>query len=443
MKYIHNGEIINPLWKESNYEKQEDLLTKGIVPEYSEINFSQYPRLADTENPMQRIWSDGAWIKVFLAYGCYWHKCEFCDTSLEYVNHYCMGETKKLFYGLKNQTEKTGVYGLHFVDEACPPVALEKFALLNCIQDGKPRFTYWGNIRFEKTFTKDLADLLSYGGLTGISAGIEIATGSGLSSVNKGTDMQNIVSDCCAFKEAGILIHSYMIFGFWNQSEQDLIDSMETLRQLFEEGLLNSAFWHKFTLTLHSTVYREWKEGKNSDLKPLPQKKDSFSENTIHYIGENKSEKYSDALNTSLSNWMIGKKISKDVCTWFNFKMPSPTVKKNYIHSLVNNYEKQKEKLFANTDDGLFVWLGGKVIILRSSNGTCQISWSYMDELLYADVVRVNIEKVASLLNSIRPENAEEDKSFGVKTNELIEVLGKGLFVQLRGKGLCKLLMKK
>ena len=441
IKYLHNGRIINPLWIESDYGKREDSFTKEIIPDFSEIDFSQYPRLADTNNPMQRIWSDGAWMKVFLAYGCYWHRCAFCDTSLEYVNHYCMNEIEKLFFGLKKQAKKTGVYGLHFVDEACPPVSLEKFALLNCMHEEKPRFTFWGNIRFEKTFTKDLVDLLSYGGLTGVSAGIEIATGSGLCSVNKGTNMQNIVNACCAFKEAGILIHSYMIFGFWNQSEQDLIDSMETLRQFFEEGLLDSAFWHKFTLTLHSTVYREWKAGKHSDLKPLPQKKNSFSENTVHYEGESKSEKYSNALNTSLSNWMKGNSISKDVRTWFEFKMPLPTVKKNYIHSLVNNYEKERNKQFASTDEGSFIWLGGKIIILKSANESCQLSWTYMGELLYADVAKNKAESISKLLYSMKPENYK-NKILRVNTTELINILGSELFIQLRGKGLCKLLSK-
>lgn len=444
IKYIHNGKIINPLWSDEFYEKKEDLLTKEIIPEFSEIDFSRYPRLADTDNPMQRIWSDGAWMKLFLAYGCYWHKCAFCDTSLEYVNHYCKNEINNLFYGIKKQAKKTGVYGLHFVDEACPPVSLEKFALLNCMDEQKPRFTFWGNIRFEKTFTKDLVDLLSYGGLTGVSAGIEIATGNGLCSVNKGTDMQNIVSACCAFKEAGILIHSYMIFGFWNQSEQDLIDSMETLRQFFEEGLLDSAFWHKFTLTLHSTVYFEWKEGKHPDLKPLPQKKNSFSENTIHYEGENKSEKYSYALNNSLSNWMKGNNLSEDVRTWFDFKMPLPSIKKNFIHCLVNNYEKEKNKQFANTEKGFFIWIGGKVIILKSANESCQLSWTYMGELLYADVTKNKAETIAKLLYSMKPENCSknENDSLGMSTNELIDILGKEIFVQLRGKGLCKLLSK-
>ena len=82
-----------------------------------------------------------------------------------------------------------------------------------------------------------MADILSYGGLTGVSGGIEIACGDGLLDVNKGIDIESLVSACAAFKEAGIRVHAYMIYGFYNETPQMLIDSAETLRQLFAAGL--------------------------------------------------------------------------------------------------------------------------------------------------------------------------------------------------------------
>ena len=96
--------------------------------------------------------------------------------------------------------------------------------------------TFWGNIRFEKTFSRDIADFLAYGGLIGVSAGLESATGNGLTKIHKGTDLDSIVSACCAFKEAGILVHAYMIYGYWNETPLDLINSMETLRQFYDNG---------------------------------------------------------------------------------------------------------------------------------------------------------------------------------------------------------------
>ena len=449
--YLKNGSVIIPLEKENEeykvlYKKEHEYIRK-ITPDYSHIDFTKYPRLADDTNPMHRIWNDGAWLKAYIAHGCYWHRCAFCDTTLDYVKDYCLTDINSLYDSLCVQAEKTGVHGIHFVDEACPPVALQNFALKNMAvkSSNKIPLTYWGNIRFEKTFDRDLADLLSAGGLTAVSAGIEIATGNGLSAVNKGTDMENIVNACCAFKEAGILIHSYMIFGFWSQSVQDLIDSMETLRQLFEAGLLDSAFWHKFTLTLHSTVYEEYKKGKYPELKILPQKKTQFAKNDLHFEGEEKSEKFSAPLNAALELWMHGEKLSKPVESYFPFKMPKPSIAKDYIASLIAKYEENRDRKFHKIPEQgskeKFVWLGGVPLLLDSSDKSkMQICWSYMGELLYADIEKPKAHEVVNILETISAKNYDSFDKDKFSAERIYSVLGKKLYKELRGKGLCSLI---
>ena len=449
--YLKNGSVIIRLEKENEeykvlYKKEHEYIRK-ITPDYSHIDFTKYPRLADDTNPMHRIWNDGAWLKAYIAHGCYWHRCAFCDTTLDYVKDYCLTDINSLYDSLCVQAEKTGVHGIHFVDEACPPVALQNFALKNMAvkSSNKIPLTYWGNIRFEKTFDRDLADLLSAGGLTAVSAGIEIATGNGLSAVNKGTDMENIVNACCAFKEAGILIHSYMIFGFWSQSVQDLIDSMETLRQLFEAGLLDSAFWHKFTLTLHSTVYEEYKKGKYPELKILPQKKTQFAKNDLHFEGEEKSEKFSAPLNAALELWMHGEKLSKPVESYFPFKMPKPSIAKDYIASLIAKYEENRDRKFHKIPEQgskeKFVWLGGVPLLLDSSDKSkMQICWSYMGELLYADIEKPKAHEVVNILETISAKNYDSFDKDKFSAERIYSVLGKKLYKELRGKGLCSLI---
>ena len=449
--YLKNGSVIIPLEKENEeykvlYKKEHEYIRK-ITPDYSHIDFTKYPRLADDTNPMHRIWNDGAWLKAYIAHGCYWHRCAFCDTTLDYVKDYCLTDINSLYDSLCVQAEKTGVHGIHFVDEACPPVALQNFALKNMAvkSSNKIPLTYWGNIRFEKSFDRDLADLLSAGGLTAVSAGIEIATGNGLSAVNKGTDMENIVNACCAFKEAGILIHSYMIFGFWSQSVQDLIDSMETLRQLFEAGLLDSAFWHKFTLTLHSTVYEEYKKGKYPELKILPQKKTQFAKNDLHFEGEEKSEKYSAPLNAALELWMHGEKLSKPVESYFPFKMPKPSIAKDYIASLIAKYEENRDRKFHKIPEQgskeKLVWLGGVPLLLDSSDKSkMQICWSYMGELLYADIEKPKAHEVVNILETISAKNYDSFDKDKFSAERIYSVLGKKLYKELRGKGLCSLI---
>ena len=438
--------------KESELINQvEKKIVRQITPDYESIDFSKYPRLADDKNSMHRIWNDGAWLKAYIAHGCYWHRCAFCDTSLDYVKDYCLTDVNNLFDRLCIQAKKTGVHGIHFVDEACPPISLQQFALRNISLKAKENhlvepLTFWGNIRFEKTFSRDLADLISAGGMTAVSAGIEIATSTGLDCVNKGTDIENIIFACCAFKEAGILIHSYMIFGFWNQTEQDLINSMETLRQMFEAGLIDSAFWHKFTLTKHSTVYEEYKRGKYPKLKIFQQSDEQFAKNDLHFEGEKKSEKYSLPLNVALENWMHLNKFEKPVETYFPFKMPRPTISKEFVRAVIQKYEKKQEEIFLKIPDTKekFVWLGGKILELPSSKDLSQLCWSYMGELCYVDVKKTDAKNVINYLEKIKAssfcsacEKKSIDEFFG---NKIFDTLGKDLFFVFRSRGLCKLI---
>ena len=410
-----NIKIIPPLEDENSPEYKEALayekeVTMNLIPDFSDIDFSQYPRLIDDTNPMHRLWSDGSWLKAYMAHGCYWHKCAFCDVTLDYVKGYCPTNVSKLYQGLLDQCRQKGIYGIHFVDEAMPPAMMIAFAREN-IAHGSP-ITWWGNVRFEKIFTRDVADFLSYGGLIGVSAGLESATGNGLNAIHKGTDLESIVAACCAFKEAGILVHAYMIYGYWWESPQDLINSMETLRQFYKNGLLDSSFWHKFVLTRHSRVYKEWKEGKISDLKPIdPLEKKNvplFAKNGLHFQGEEKSQKYGPALDYSLNQWMHGQDLDTPVQKWFDFQLPRPSVPKDFIENLIAKYENKRDEEFkkmpdcqsnknpASKSDSLafikeisklppekirdfsqkLFWLGGEIISLPQD----KISWFYMGE---------------------------------------------------------------
>ncbi|MCQ2611293.1 MAG: radical SAM protein [Treponema sp.] len=357
------------------YQQKEDHITATNTPDYSDIDFSRYPRMADTTNPMQRLWSDGSWIKAYLAHGCYWHKCAFCDVTLDYVKSYKRAGVESLYKSLAAQCQKHNVYGIHFVDEAMPPAAMKDFACLNL--SDKNAISWWGNIRFEKSFTRDDADLMANAGLIGVSGGIEIATGSGLDKISKGTDLESIVSACCAFKEAGILIHAYMIYGYYGETEQDTINSMETLRQFYAAGLLDSCFWHKFVLTRHSRLYSEWQQGMHKDLEPFePKGAGIFAKNGLHFRNENRLAKFGDGLNAALQSWMAGQGLDKPLSKWFNFKVPFPTVKPDMVEKAIARYEQKRDSLWAmEVNAEKAYWLGGNIICSGDT-----IMWNYMQE---------------------------------------------------------------
>ncbi|MBO5731062.1 MAG: radical SAM protein [Treponema sp.] len=431
----------------------EDDFTARLAPDYSDIDFSQYPRLADSTNSMHRLWSDGAWLKAYLAHGCYWHQCAFCDTSLDYVCSYKKVAVKELYKRLAAQAQDSGVCGVHLVDEAAPPAALRDFALEN-VKASRP-LVFWGNIRYEKVFSRDLADVLSHGGLRAVSGGIEIACGTGLDAVKKGTDLQSIVSACAAFKEAGILTHAYMIYGYWQESPQMLIDSMETLRQLFASGLLDSAFWHKFVLTRHSRAFQEWKSGLYPDLQPLglDEGEDSiFASNDLGFAGEEKSAKYGEPLNLALSAWMHGEDLEIPVTKWFPFAMPRPSVAPDLVEQAIVNYERQRDVSHRDFDNFCknwknYCWLGGRPLVVTGKGGL-QLTWSYMGELFYgkfpAGTKKSLADQVALWLYNRSPgrwreERLVADSASGREdfSEEVWESL-QYLYKKLRGRGLCR-----
>lgn len=406
-------QVTDPLWNALDFEKYENEITAKIIPDYSDIDFSIYPRMCDDANAMHRIWTDGAWIKAYLAHGCYWHRCAFCDTSLDYVCGYKPTDIEHLYNGLLKTAREKGVYGIHFVDEALPPVALKKFALLNA-RSGNPLY-FWGNVRFEKTFTKDLAAFLSYCGLGGVSAGIESATGTGLEAINKGTDIASITRACCAFKEAGILVHAYMIYGFWNDTSQTIINSMETLRQFFEAGLLDSAFWHKFVLTRNSTVYNQWQKEGNLSLVSSEEASSAFARNNLHFKGEEKFNKFGAPLETALNCWMHGNRLDQHVHKWFDFQVPKPTVNRTFINDLIEEYEEKNRQRAAalneKTVENLW-WLGGTPVLCglsgNSNENQKEYRWLYLMEEQTAPAA--NLEALIPLLKSLRPETPEVDR---------------------------------
>lgn len=424
----------------------ENQVTASLVPDYSDIDFSLYPRMADDTNPMQRLWSDGSWMKAYLAHGCYWHKCAFCDVTLDYVCSYKMTDVEGLYSGLLQEAEKKGVYGIHFVDEALPPSGMIRFAKRN-MANGNP-LSYWGNVRFEKVYTRDMADFLCCAGLTGVSGGIEIATGSGLDKISKGTDLDSIVSACCAFKEAGILIHAYMIYGYFGESAQDTINSMETLRQFFELGLLDSCFWHKFVLTRHSRIYDEWKKGLHPSLQPFEEEGAGlFAKNGMHFKGENDSKKFGRGLNLALNSWMHGEKIGMNVGKWFDFKTPEPSVPHNLVQRAAEKYERRRNSEWqAPVNIKKCVWLSSAPLVSKN-----KIEWQYMQEdysaKLPSGVKSESVKDFVSALEELSATKRFEEKSNGENgniDNIMEEFIAKKpaflpLLQNMRGKGLVQI----
>ncbi len=340
------------------------------TPDYSDLYLDKYISVIEIVNPMHRMWSDGRWNKLTMAHGCYWGKCTFCDISLDYIKVYEPIAAKLIVERVAELTEKTGQNGFHFVDEAAPPSLMREVALE--IIRRKLTVIWWTNIRFEKSFTKDLCILLKASGCIAVSGGLEVASDRLLKLIDKGVTVEQVAKVTSNFTEAGILVHAYLMYGYPTQTIQETVDSLEMVRQLFEAGVLQSGFWHQFAMTAHSPVgmYPE-KFGVIKETDKIG----NFANNDINYIDKTGIDhgKFSYGLKKSLFNFMHGICFEYPLQDWFDFKIPRTTIPANFIKKAL-----QREPNFNTKPSAKIVWLGGRPItenFIKTKKGN---SWEMM-----------------------------------------------------------------
>ena len=298
------------------------------TPTWDGLPLGSYLSLLDMLNPMHRLWSDGRWNKLTVALGCYWKKCSFCDVSLDYISRYDAATAETLVDRVETIVRETGQTGFHFVDEAAPPKALK--ALAAELQRRRVSISWWGNIRFEKSFTPALCQQLAASGCIAISGGLEVASDRLLKLMKKGVSVEQVARVTHAFSDAGILVHAYLMYGFPTQTVQDTVDALEYVRQLFEAGCIQSGFFHRFACTVHSPVGKD-PAAYGVTLSPLPPV--SFAKNDVGFHDPSgvDHDALGLALKKALYNYMHGIGLDEDVRSWFGGRVPRTTVPRRTI----------------------------------------------------------------------------------------------------------------
>jgi hypothetical protein len=319
------------------------------TPDYSDLLLDRYISAIEIVNPMHSLWSDGRWNKLTMAHGCYWGKCTFCDTSLDYIQRYEPLTAQILCDRMEGIIAQTGETGFHFVDEAAPPALMRELALE--IIRRKLVVSWWTNIRFEKSFTRDLCFLLSESGCIAVSGGLEVASDRLLALIEKGITVAQVARVNKHFTEAGIMVHAYLMYGFPTQTAQETIDSMEMVRQMFHTGILKSAFWHQFAMTAHSPV------GLNPEKYKVKKQSGTgtFANNDIVHNDPAGADHdtFTLGLKKSLLNFMHGACFDYPLQKWFEFKVPKTTVDPDYIIKAL-----EADEYTAAKPNTKVVWLG-------------------------------------------------------------------------------------
>ncbi len=298
------------------------------TPTWDGLPLNRYLSLLDMLNPMNRLWSDGRWNKLTVAQGCYWKKCSFCDVSLDYISRFEQVSASTLVDRIEAIVQETGQTGFHFVDEAAPPKALRTLAAE--LMRRNVQIAWWGNVRFEKTFTPALCEELAASGCVAISGGLEVASDRLLKLMKKGVSVDQVARVTHAFSDAGILVHAYLMYGFPTQTDQDTVDALELVRQLFQHGCIQSGFFHRFVCTVHSPVGQQ-PQDYGVTLRPLPPTR--FAKNDVDFVDPTGTdhESMGRALKKAIYNYMHGVGLDADVRQWFDVRVPKATIKKQRI----------------------------------------------------------------------------------------------------------------
>ena len=376
------------------------------TPDYSDFFLDKYISAIEVINPMHSLWSDGRWNKLTMAHGCYWGKCTFCDISLDYIKNYEPLTASLLVYRMEEMIAQTGQSGFHFVDEAAPPALMRALALE--IIRRKLTVSWWANVRFEKSFTRDLCILLKASGCIAISGGLEVASDRLLKLIDKGITVAQVAKVNKHFTQAGIMVHAYLMYGFPTQTAQETIDSLEMVRQLFEAGVLQSAFWHLFTMTAHSPVGLQPEKYK---VEKVNNTIGSFANNDIEHTDPTGAdhESFSFGLKKSLLNYMHGACFDYPLQKWFEHKVPRTTIAPDYIIKALED-----DALPTHSPNTKVVFLGNTPTaetITKSKKGNqwqmLQLSFTTKKETI---VIKVDEKQGEWLLNILPTINVNNDK---------------------------------
>ena len=263
---------------------------------------------------MHRLWSDGRWNKLTVAHGCYWKKCTFCDVSLDYIGRYDEPRADLIVDRIEALIAETGQTGFHFVDEAAPPAGLR--ALAKRLIAGSSASPGGATSASRRPSRPSSASCSRAPAASAVSGGLEVASDRLLELMKKGVTVEQVARVTRAFTDAGIMVHAYLMYGFPTETEQETVDALERVRQLFAAGCIQSAFWHRFAATAHSPIGQQPGRLRHHAAaaarhplraqRPELRRPDGYDHD---YLGA--------GLRKALYNYMHGLGLDEDVREWF------------------------------------------------------------------------------------------------------------------------------
>jgi hypothetical protein len=289
------------------------------------------------------------------------------------------------------------------------------------IKRRKLQVTWWANIRFEKRFTRDLCLLLKESGCIGVSGGLEVASPRILQLINKGITLEQVITVNKNFTTSGIMVHSYLMYGFPTQTAQETIDSLEMVRQMFKAGILQSGFWHQFAMTAHSPVGLD---PEKFGVTRTSNQEITFADNDVEHEDPNGTTHadFAYGLKKSLFNYMHGLALDDSLNKWFDFKVPKTSVSADFVINILNS-----DSILSHQPHTKVIFTGPlpKIeIVTKSKKGN---QWEIAVLTFEGDTetieIKVDKEKGEWLLETLASLSTEKIKPLSIKAKPARNVL--------------------
>jgi hypothetical protein len=206
-----------------------------------------------------------------------------------------------------------------------------------------------------------------------------------------------------ALTRAGIMVHAYLMYGFPTETPRETIETLERVRQFFAAGLIQSAYWHRFTATAHSPVGLD-PAAYGITLAGPPS--GAFARNDLAHrdpVGGDPSA-FGPGLARAVYHYMHGVGLDRDVRTWFDGRRPKPRVSPTLIHDVLGE---MTEDEMGDTwrHDTRLVWLGGRPRVERTAGqwGSWRIALPGCEGAVSVAVSRPVAKWLADLIEAATP----------------------------------------
>ncbi len=125
------------------------------------------------------------------------------------------------------------------------------------------------------------------------------------------------------------MVHAYLMYGLPGETIAETVDSLERVRQLFGQDLVQSAFWHRFVATAHSPIGLD---PATHGIRITGPAFGGFAENDLAHddpLGDAPAW-LGEGLRNALYQYMEGEGITADVRSWFDHPVPRPKVPRDW-----------------------------------------------------------------------------------------------------------------